>query len=92
MWLMQNGMSNFDNAGASSHDYLHLFGLTALSLMWAKMSKAALAHDGSDDRFYSDKLATARYFFERVLPDATSHLAKVKTGAAPVMALSADAF
>jgi hypothetical protein len=92
MWLMQNGMSNFDNAGASSHDYLQLFGLTALSLMWAKMAKAALAKEGSGDSFYSDKLATARYFFDRVLPDATSHLAKVKTGAAPVMALSADAF
>jgi hypothetical protein len=32
MWLMQNGMSNFDNAGASSHDYLQLFGLTSLTL------------------------------------------------------------
>ena len=92
MWLMQNGMSNFDNAGASSHDYLQLFGLTAFALMWAKMARAALAKEGGGDRFYADKLATARYFFDRVLPDATSHLAKVKTGAAPVMALPADAF
>ncbi len=92
MWLMQNGMSNFDNAGASSHDYLQLFGLTALSLMWAKMAKAALEKQGAGDRFYADKLMTARYFFDRVLPDAASHLAKVKTGAGPVMALSADAF
>ena len=92
MWLMQNGMSNFDNAGASSHDYLQLFGLTSFALMWAKMAKAALAKEVSGDRFYADKLATARYFFDRVLPDATSHLAKVKTGATPVMALPADAF
>jgi hypothetical protein len=88
MWLMQNGMSNFDNAGASSHDYLQLFGLTAFALM----AKAALEREATGDRFYTDKLATARYFFERVLPDATSHLAKVKTGAGPVMALGADAF
>ena len=92
MWLMQNGMSNFDNAGASSHDYLQLFGLTAFALMWAKMAKAALEREGTGDAFYANKLATARYFFERVLPDVTSHLAKVKTGAAPVMALPADAF
>jgi hypothetical protein len=92
MWLMQNGMSNFDNAGASSHDYLQLFGLTAFALMWAKMAKAALEREGTGDQFYADKLATARYFFERVLPDATSHLAKVKTGAGPVMALGADSF
>jgi alkylation response protein AidB-like acyl-CoA dehydrogenase len=92
MWLMQNGMSNFDNAGASSHDYLQLFGLTALALMWAKMAKAALEKAGSGDSFYEDKLVTAQYFFERVLPDATSHLAKVKTGATSVMALRAEAF
>src|SRR5690606_11723841 len=92
MWLMQNGMSNFDNAGASSHDYLQLFGLTALSLMWARMARAALDKSDSGDAFYADKLVTARYFFDRVLPDVTSHLAKVKTGAAPVMALNAEAF
>jgi alkylation response protein AidB-like acyl-CoA dehydrogenase len=92
MWLMQNGMSNFDNAGASSHDYLQLFGLTAFGLMWAKMAKAAVEREESGDAFYANKLATARYFFERVLPDVTTHLAKVKTGAAPVMALPADAF
>ena len=92
MWLMQNGMTNFDNAGASSHDYLHLFGLTAMAWMWGRMAKAALANLSSGDPFYADKLATARYFFDRVLPDATSHLAKVKTGAEPVMALRAEAF
>src|ERR1700723_3403690 len=43
MWLMQNAMSNPDNAGAGSTDYLHLFGLTLLSYMWARIAKAVLA-------------------------------------------------
>src|SRR5690606_32153477 len=43
MWLMQNGMTNFDNAGAASHDYLNLFGITALTYMWTLQAKAALA-------------------------------------------------
>jgi hypothetical protein len=60
--------------------------------MWARMAKVALERRGGGDPFYEAKLVTARYFFDRVLPDVTSHLAKVKTGAAPVMALSADAF
>ena len=92
MWLMQNGMSDFDNAGASSHDYLHLFGLTALAYMWGRMAEAALPGAAAGDRFCVDKLITARYFFARVLPDATSHLAKVKSGAGAVMALAADSF
>jgi hypothetical protein len=91
MWLMQNGMQNFDNAGAASHDYLQLFGLTALAYMWALMAKAALTNKGSDP-FYDHKLVTGRYFLERRLPEAGAHLAKLKTGADAMMALPADAF
>lgn len=89
-WLMQNGLSDFDNAAASSHDYLHLFGLTALAYMWARMAKAALMK--RSDPFCAAKLATADYYFARVMPEAGAHLAKLKTGAAPVMALGPDAF
>lgn len=95
MWLMQNGMSNFDNAGAASHDYLQLFGLTALAYMWSLMAKAALkaqADGGADDPFYAQKLVTGRYFLERRLPEAGAHLAKLKSGAATLMALPAEAF
>ncbi len=94
-WLMQNGMSNFDNAGAASHDYLNLFGLTALAYMWAQMAEAALAakaNGGASDKYYESKLITGRYYIERVLPEAGVHLAKLKAGAASMMALPAEAF
>ena len=94
MWLMQNGLQNPDNAGAASTDYMHLFGLTGLAYMWALMAKAANAKiaAGSSDPFYTTKLTTGRYFIERILPDAASHLAKLKTGSATLMALPAEAF
>jgi alkylation response protein AidB-like acyl-CoA dehydrogenase len=95
MWLMQNGMANFDNAGAASHDYLNLFGLTALAYMWALQAKAALAakaNGAGADPYYDAKLATGRYFLARTLPDSGAHLAKLKSGAEPVMALAAEAF
>jgi alkylation response protein AidB-like acyl-CoA dehydrogenase len=92
MWPMQNGMSNFDNAGTASHDYLQLFGVTALTYMWAIMAKAALAKQGSGDPYYETKLTTGRYYIARAVPDAAAHLAKLKTGAGPVMALAAEAF
>jgi len=94
MWLMQNGLQNPDNAGAASTDYMHLFGLTGLAYMWALMAKAAQAKiaAGSSDPFYTTKLTTGRYFIERILPDAASHLAKLKTGSATLMALPAEAF
>jgi len=95
MWLMQNGMTNFDNAGAGSHDYLNLFGITALTYMWALQAKAALAakkNGAAADPYYDTKLATGRYFLARVTPDAGAHLAKLKSGAGPVMALAAEQF
>ena len=94
LWLMQNGLTNPDAAGAASNDYLHLFGLTALAYMWRMMAKAA--HEkikaGDADPFYANKLAVGRYFLERILPQTGAHLAKLKAGPAAVMALPAEAF
>jgi alkylation response protein AidB-like acyl-CoA dehydrogenase len=93
-WLMSNALSNFDNAGAASMDYLYLFGLTGLAFSWAQMAaaEAPKASDSADGAFYRDKLITGRYFIARMLPDTGAHLAKLKTGAAPVMALAAESF
>ncbi|MFN3230420.1 MAG: acyl-CoA dehydrogenase C-terminal domain-containing protein [Asticcacaulis sp.] len=94
MWLMQNGISNPDNAGAASLDYLHLFGLTNMAHMWLLMAEAAQTaiDGGNSDPFYAQKLMTGRVFLERILPDAGAHLAKLKTGAEALMQVPADAF
>ena len=94
LWLMQNGMSNPDNAGAASNDYLHLFGLTALAYMWRLMAKAAAEKvaGGDADPFYANKLVVGRHFLERILPQAAAHLARLKAGSATLMALPAEAF
>jgi alkylation response protein AidB-like acyl-CoA dehydrogenase len=93
MWLMQNAMQKPDNAGAASTDYLHLFGLVALGYMWARMAKAAQGKlaDGASS-FHENKLTTARYFIERVMPETTAHLARISSGADTMMALPAEAF
>jgi alkylation response protein AidB-like acyl-CoA dehydrogenase len=91
LWLMQNGLANPDNAGAASTDYMHLFGITGLAFMWAQIAKACLTK-GEADPFYSNKLVVGRYFVERIIPEGTSHLAKLKTGSATLMQLPAEAF
>jgi alkylation response protein AidB-like acyl-CoA dehydrogenase len=93
-WLMANAFQNPDNAGAASTDYLHLVALLFLAWSWARLAKAAIARRraGDADRFCADKLATGRFFLARILPDGKAHLAKLKSGAEPVMALPAEAF
>jgi alkylation response protein AidB-like acyl-CoA dehydrogenase len=93
-WLMTNGFSNPDNAGAGSMDYLHLFALLCLAFGWAQLAKAAIAKKraGEKDPFYANKLLTGKFFLARILPDARAHLAKLKSGAEPLMTLAAEAF
>jgi acyl-CoA dehydrogenase len=96
MWFMQNALGNPENAGAGSTDYMHLFGLVALGYMWcliidAAKAKAAAGGNGASERMAA-KLATGRFFAERMLPAATTHLARIKAGAASTMALPAEAF
>jgi alkylation response protein AidB-like acyl-CoA dehydrogenase len=96
MWFLQNALGNPDNAGAGATDYMHLFGLVALGYMWCLIAEAANAKtgaggDGATDRM-AQRLATGRFFMERMLPATATHLARIKAGAASTMALPAEAF
>ncbi len=95
MWLMANGMSNPDNAGAASVPYMHLTGVVALGLMWLRMASAAskaIANGVGDRQFMEAKLTTARFFAERIVPDTVSLRRKLESGAECMMALPVDAF
>ncbi len=95
MWLMQNAMAKPDNAGAASTDFMHLMGLVALGYMWNLIAeKAIIAIDaGSEDKqFYENKLVTARYYMERIMPEADAHLARIQSGCDSMMALDAEQF
>ena len=95
MFFMQNGMKNPNAALAGSYDFMHLFGHVCLGLMWARMAKAAhaaLEAGTSDEAFYRTKLATGRFYMKRRLPATALHLARIESGAEPVMELDAEAF
>ena len=95
MYFMQEGVKNPLNALAGSYDFMHLFGHVAVGFMWARMGKAAmeaLDAGASDVDFYRTKIATGRYYMARQLPATGMHLARIESGAEPVMALDAANF
>jgi alkylation response protein AidB-like acyl-CoA dehydrogenase len=95
MFFMAQGMKNPNAALSGSYDFMHLMGQVCLGLMWTRMAKAAYAalDAGTADRgFYEAKIATGRYFMARSLPACAMHLARIESGAEPVMALPAAAF
>jgi len=95
MYFMQTGTKTPNAALAGSYDFMHLFGHVCLGLMWARMAKAAMAalDGGATDReFYEAKIATGRYYMARQLPATKMHLARIESGAEPVMTLDAASF
>jgi len=95
MFFMQNGMKNPNAALAGSYDFMHLMGHVCLGLMWTRMARAsyqALDAGASDKAFYETKIATGRFYMARQLPACGMHLARIETGADPVMSLPAEAF
>ena len=95
MYFMAEGMKNPNTALAGSYDFMHLFGHVCLGLMWGKMARAshdALAAGSDDPVFHQTKLATARFYMARQLPMTATHLARIQSGADPVMALEAANF
>ena len=95
MWFMQNAMANPNHLGAGAHHYMHLMGIVSLGFMWLKMAKVArTALEGSpeDKAFYENKLATARYYFDRFTLDAGALRRKIEVGSESLMELGEEAF
>ena len=95
MWFMANGMKDPNNIGAGAVPYMHLVGVVAVGLMWLKMARAAAglkAAGEGDTAFLDAKLVTARYFAERVLPEAGALRRQIEGGAEAIMALPVEAF
>jgi acyl-CoA dehydrogenase len=95
LFFLQNGAKDPAHALAGSYDFMHLFGHVCLGLMWARMAGAAadmLARGEGDPGFLNAKIATGRYYMARELPATKTHLARIESGAAPVMTLDAARF
>ena len=92
-WLGQESLKNPDQAGAAATEYLHLFGYVAFAYLWARMAKVALAKRGGEDSaFYEAKLATARFFMQRMLPRTSGLFASMMGGSQAIMEFPDAAF
>jgi acyl-CoA dehydrogenase len=95
MWFMQNAMAKPDNAGAGATEYMHLLGLVALGYMWVRIAKAALDRKGQGDGVAARmdaKLATGRFFMERLMPETGALSRRIQAGSDAIMAMPAEMF
>jgi hypothetical protein len=92
---MEQGMAamqNRDEVGAAAVDFLRCMGHFVFAYLWARMAKVALVAGPSPDSFYAAKLATARFYFQRLLPETEWLSQSARAGAANLFELEADAF
>ena len=88
-WLLSEGTIEPADIGAGSYAFLQLIGTVAVGWMWLRMAQIAQAKDGP---FHAAKLATARHYALRTLPDCGALRRKVEAGAEALMALSPEQF
>jgi len=92
MEIGMKAMANPDEVGAAAVPYLRVVGHLVFSYFWARMAKIALEKQNSGDTFYKVKLATARFYFAKLLPETASQIRMARAGGATLMALEADLF
>ncbi len=81
-------MKDREEVGAASVDYLMYSGYACLAYFWADMARLAaekLAAGTSEEAFYTAKLQTARFYFQRILPRTRTHVATMLSGANNLM-------
>jgi hypothetical protein len=85
-------MGNADEVGAAAVDYLRVVGHLAFAYLFARMAKIALAKKDSGDPFYTAKLATARFYFAKLLPETAMLIRSARAGVTPLMAMDEALF
>lgn len=94
--LGMKAFGNADEVGAAAVDYLRVIGHLCFAYFFARMAKIALAkqkeHGDKVDPFYTAKLATARFYFAKLLPETASLIRSARAGVASLMAMEEALF
>jgi len=90
--LGMKAFGNADEVGAAAVDYLRVLGHLTFAYFWARMAKVALQKKDEGDPFYTAKLATARFYFAKLLPETAGLIRSARAGLQPLMAMDEALF
>ena len=84
-WIKENIKDSKDDVSAACNDYLKVLGLVATAHAWIKVLEVSFKDYKNNKDFYEDKIQTANFYFNRVLPRAESHFKSAITGSNYIM-------
>ena len=90
--LGMKAMGNPDEVGAAAVDYLRVVGHLVFAYFWARMARISLDQQAGGDPFYRAKLATARFYFAKLLPETAGLIRSARAGVKPLMEMDEALF
>ena len=84
-WMKEKIKISKDDANAASNDYLRVLGYVAVGYSWVKVLAVSYKEYENNKDFYEDKIQTANFYFNRVLPRVESHYLSATTGSKYIM-------
>jgi len=84
-WIKDKMKNSKDDVSAACNDYLKVLGLVALGYSWLRVLDVSYKELNKNKRFFEDKIETANFFFNRVLPRIDSHYKSAISGSKYIM-------
>ena len=84
-WLEKKHSSSKDDVSSACNDYLKVFGYVSLGYSWLKILRISHEKLKLNKDFFEDKINTATYYFDKILPRAQSHYISAISGSETMM-------
>ena len=84
-WVKEKTKNSKDDVSAACNDYLKVLGLVATAHAWVKVLEVSFKDYENNKKFYEEKIQTANFFFNRVLPRIESYYLTATSGSKYIM-------
>ncbi len=84
-WMTNKANTEKDDVSAAANDYLKTLGYVSIAYAWIKVLEVSFKDYEENKKFYNDKIDTARFYFDKVLPRAELHYKSAISGSSNIM-------
>ena len=84
-WISEKTKTEKDDASAAANDYLKTLGFVSIAYAWIKVLEVSFKDYDENKDFYDDKINTAKFYFDKVLPRAEQHYKTAISGSSNIM-------
>ena len=84
-WIEDKSKTEKDDVSAAANDYLKTLGFVSIAYAWIKVLEVSFKEYNKNKNFYDDKINTAKFYFQKVLPRAEQHFKSAISGSSNIM-------